>query len=95
MTQRKAKKKAAGGIQPATATVKDAGVYLGVSAATVRRMIQTGTVPHVRVGDGARSVRLRICDLDRYLDARTSTKWEPHEPTSVHSRAREGWKKAK
>jgi len=55
-------------------SVQDAADYLGVAPITVRRMIARGDLPHARLG---RAIRVRVVDLDRYLEARTSTEWSP------------------
>lgn len=57
--------------------VREAAAYLAVSVSTVWRMVRNGTLPHVRVGPKA--VRLRVGDLDRYLEERTSREWTPTE----------------
>jgi excisionase family DNA binding protein len=61
-------------VLPAVLDVIGAGIYLSVSADTVRRLIRTGSIPHVRVGN---SIRIRRADLDAYLEARTSSVWKP------------------
>lgn len=55
-------------------SVPDAADYLGISAITVRRLIARGDLPHARLG---RAIRIRLVDLDRYLEERTSTSWSP------------------
>ncbi len=44
--------------------VKQAGVFLGVSAWTVRELIWAGKLPHVRVG---RLIRLDLRDLESFI----------------------------
>jgi len=44
--------------------VKQAGIFLGVSAWSVREMIWRGDLPHVRVG---RLIRVDFKDLETYI----------------------------
>jgi excisionase family DNA binding protein len=60
--------------EPAAMSVGDAGLYLSVSADTVRRLVRAGTIPHARIGN---SIRVRRKDLDAYLDEQTTTQWKP------------------
>lgn len=53
--------------------VREAAAYLALSVSTVWRMVRNGTLPHVRLGPKA--VRLRVGDLDRYIEERTSREW--------------------
>ncbi len=62
------------GLQPAAVSIAGAGTYLGVSADTVRRLVQSGTIPHARIGS---SIRIRRTDLDAYLEGQTSREWRP------------------
>lgn len=55
-------------------SVPDAAEYLNVAPITVRRLIARGDLPHARVG---RVIRIRLVDLDRYLEGQTSTTWRP------------------
>lgn len=57
-------------------SVPDAAACLNVAPITVRRLIARGDLPHDRVG---RIIRIRLVDLDRYPEARTTTEWSPHE----------------
>lgn len=61
------------GNETAVLDATEAAAYLGVSVWTVYRMARAGEVPHARV---SRSLRFRLEDLRRYLQARTSTTWE-------------------
>ena len=69
-------KQAATLLQPAAVSVPDAGMYLGVSADTVRRLVRAGAIPHARIGN---SIRIRRVDLDSYLEDQTTTRWQPME----------------
>lgn len=51
-------------VLPKIMTVEDAADILGVSKMTVYRLIESGDIPHLRVG---RSYRIRGDDFDRYL----------------------------
>lgn len=55
-------------------SVQDAADYLNVAPITIRRLIASGDLPHARLG---RAIRIRLVDLDRYLEERTSTSWSP------------------
>lgn len=46
--------------------IKQAAEHLGVSTKTVRRLIDTGDIPVIRV---ATCVRINPADLDRYVAA--------------------------
>ena len=61
-------------IQPAAVSIADAAVYLAVSADTVRRLVQSGSIPHARIGN---SIRIRRMDLDGYLESQISREWRP------------------
>jgi excisionase family DNA binding protein len=61
-------------LQPAAVSIAGAGTYLGVSADTVRRLVQSGTIPHARIGC---SIRIRRADLDAYLESQTTREWQP------------------
>ena len=61
-------------IQPAVLSISQAGIYLSVSADTVRRLIRKGSIPHARIGN---SIRIRRADLDGYLDLQISRQWQP------------------
>ncbi len=60
-------------VQPVVFSVVGAGLYLCVSADTIRRLVRAGDIPHVRVGN---SIRIRCEHLDAYLRDRTTTTWE-------------------
>lgn len=60
------------GFPTAVLDVREGAAYLAVTDVTLRRMIRRGEIPHTRVG---RSIRLRLVDLDAYLEERTSRKW--------------------
>ncbi len=61
-------------VQPAAVSIVGAGRYLGVSADTVRRLIRAGAIPHARIGN---SIRIRLADLDDYLQSQTTRQWQP------------------
>lgn len=61
-------------IQPAVLSVAHSASYLGVSTITIRRIIKSGEIPHVRVGN---SIRIRLTDLDAYINSNTTTEWKP------------------
>lgn len=61
-------------LQPAAVSITDAGLFLGVSADTIRRLIRAGILPHARIGN---SIRLRRVDLETYLENQTSRQWQP------------------
>jgi excisionase family DNA binding protein len=75
-------KKAESSLQPAAFSVQDAGMYLGVSADTVRRLVHAGAIPHARIGN---SLRIRRIDLDAYLEDQTTTQWQPMERRRVQA----------
>ncbi len=61
-------------IQPVVLSIPQAGLYLGVSSDTVRRLVRGGTIPHARIGN---SIRIRRADLDAYIDGQISRRWQP------------------
>ncbi len=61
-------------IQPVVLSIPQAGLYLGVSSDTVRRLVRGGTIPHARIGN---SIRIRRADLDAYIDGQISRQWHP------------------
>ena len=61
-------------VQPVVLSVPDAGAYLSVSSDTVRRLIRSGKIPHARIGN---SIRIRLADLDGYLESQVSRQWQP------------------
>jgi excisionase family DNA binding protein len=48
-------------------TIQQVVGYLSVSSRTVRRLVSTGRIPHVRIG---RVVRIVQADVSRWLAAR-------------------------
>ena len=66
-----------GGVQPkvspATLTTKEAAAYLSISLPTLFRLLKAEKLPHLRIG---RVLRFRPEDLDAFLAARVTTKWE-------------------
>jgi excisionase family DNA binding protein len=64
------------GMPTAALDLTEAAAYLAVSIDTVRRLVASGDIPHARV---LQSIRLRVQDLDAYLEARTSRDWKPEE----------------
>jgi excisionase family DNA binding protein len=54
-------------------TVEAVAKELSVHTSTVRRLIDAGTLPGVRLGDGdgrGQLVRVRACDLERFIAER-------------------------
>jgi excisionase family DNA binding protein len=54
-------------------TVEAVASELSVHSSTVRRLIDAGTLPGVRLGDGdgrGQLVRVRACDLERFIAER-------------------------
>jgi excisionase family DNA binding protein len=62
------------GMPTAALDLQETAAYLAVSKATVRRLLESGAIPHARV---LQSVRFRVQDLDAYLEAKTSREWKP------------------
>ncbi len=61
-------------IEPAAALrIPDAATYLGVSADTVRRLVQAGDIPHARIGN---SIRIPRAELEDYLAKQTTREWK-------------------
>ena len=59
-------------------TVKDAAKFLNVSAMSIYREVNAGTLPHVRIG---RSIRFSKEALDAYIENQvTAPKTEPAKP---------------
>ncbi|MGI9120630.1 MAG: helix-turn-helix domain-containing protein [Acidimicrobiales bacterium] len=57
----------AGPVTPLAVDYADAARLVGVSARQVRRLVASGALPVVHIG-GAGSPRIRVEDLNRYLD---------------------------
>jgi excisionase family DNA binding protein len=49
-------------------SVKDAAKYLGVSAHTVRDMVDSGKLTYYRPGNGRGKISFRGADLEAYLE---------------------------
>lgn len=62
------------GTERAVMTRIEASEYLGISYATLWRMVREGQVPFVMVG---KTARYRREDLDAYLEGQKSTTWTP------------------
>ena len=62
-------------IAPAVWTREEAASYLALSVPTIMRLIKKGEIPHIRIG---RTLRFKKADLDKYLEACTTTEWTPH-----------------
>lgn len=50
-------------------TVSEAAAILGVSLKTVRKWLESGYIPHTRLGPAARLIRIRAEDLERFLQS--------------------------
>ena len=61
----------------AALSTKEAAAYLSISLPTLFRLTRGGELPHLRIG---RSIRYRLEDLEAFLAARTTTKWEDFNP---------------
>jgi excisionase family DNA binding protein len=48
-------------------TTAEAAAILNVSLRTVQGWIRDGTLPHTRLGDGGRLVRIRAQDLEDFI----------------------------
>jgi len=64
---------------PACLTVTETAAHLNVSRPTIYKLASSGELPHTRV---SALLRFRLCDLDDYLAARTTTAWLPGERTN-------------
>ena len=60
-------------VTPAVLDIPSAARYLAISPDTLYGLVRSGEVPHARVG---KSIRFRVWDLDRFLEERTSRRWE-------------------
>lgn len=49
-------------------TIPDLCDMLSVSESTIRRLVNSGSVPFLKVGGG---IRFRLADVDEYLDKQT------------------------
>ena len=56
----------------AALSAREAAGYLGISETTLYALTRAGAVPHVRVG---KAIRYRVRDLERYLEAQTTSEW--------------------
>jgi len=61
-------------VEPIVTTLSQTATLLGVSTDTVRRLVQKGELPHLRVGSG---LRIRRSDIDDYVNGRTTRCWRP------------------
>ncbi len=50
-------------------TVRDVAVLLKVSQGAVYTLVESGVLPHHRIGAGRGVIRIREDDLDRYIDS--------------------------
>ena len=48
-------------------TTAEAAAILNVSLRTLQGWVRDGTLPHVRLGDGGRLVRIRAQDLEDFI----------------------------
>lgn len=64
-------------VQKAALSSKEAAAYLSISLPTLFRLTRAGELAHLRIG---RVIRYRPEDLDAFLAARSTTKWEDFNP---------------
>lgn len=63
------------GTPTAVLDARETAAYLALSETTLRRLVKSGDIPHVRLpGVG---LRFRLVDLDQWLAARTTREWKP------------------
>lgn len=48
-------------------TTAEVAAILGVSLRTVQAWVKENTIPHIRLGDGGRLVRIQGRDLDKFI----------------------------
>jgi excisionase family DNA binding protein len=53
---------------------EEAAAYLAISPITLRRLVKTGKLPHVRLRT---SLRFKISDLDTWLEKNTTREYVP------------------
>lgn len=61
-------------------TVRDVAKYLNVSPSCVYQLIETGKLPHHRIGTGRGAIRVRQDDLDTYLASCRMEQIQPDKP---------------
>lgn len=64
-------------VQKAALSTREAAAYLSISLPTLFRLLKANQLPHLRIG---RSIRFRPEDLDAFLAARVTTKWQDFIP---------------
>jgi len=71
-------------VPKAALSTREAAAYLSISLPTLFRLTRAGELAHLRIG---RVLRYRVEDLDAFLAARTTTKWEDFNPDRKKSTA--------
>lgn len=51
-------------------TMREVAQQLGVSERTVRTYIDSGDLPHSRIGPSGKTIRIAVADLREYMEAR-------------------------
>ncbi len=70
-------------------STREAAAYLSISLPTLFRLTRAGELAHLRIG---RALRYRVEDLDAFLAARSTTKWEDFNPDRKKPAAAAGGK---
>ena len=70
-------------VPKAALSTREAAAYLSISLPTLFRLTRAGELAHVRIG---RAIRYRPEDLDAFLSARSTTKWEDFNPERKKAR---------
>ena len=60
-------------------SVKGLAKHLGVSAKTIYKMVENGSIPYLRVGVGRGTLRFDVEDVERTLKQRTAKATIPLE----------------
>ena len=63
-------------------TVKDVAQRLNVSQSCIYQLVETGKLPHHRIGIGRGAIRFSEEDIAKYLEV---TRKEPQESSSSHT----------
>lgn len=53
----------------------EAAAYLAISRDALKKLVQSGAIPHIRMGS---AVRYAVADIHEFLKERASTDWIAH-----------------
>lgn len=66
-------------------TTSEAAAVLGVSLKTLRKWLDSGDIPHTRLGPAARLIRIRAEDIEAFLRAGAITTSQSTTANNAHA----------